>query len=128
MDNRKILIADDEAYIRLLVKSALGTDYTVLAASDGEEAINVARSQKPDILLMDIMMPRLDGIGACYILKSDISTRAIPIIMVSIRSDQLDQDYSKDMGADDYITKPFSIQALLDKVKQYELATCPTAS
>ncbi len=128
MDNRKILIADDQAYIRLLVKSALGTDYTVLEASDGEEAVDIARRQKPDIILMDIMMPKLDGIGACYILKSDINTRAIPVIMVSVRTDQLDQDYSKEMGADDYITKPFTIQALLDKVKQYELATCSTAS
>ncbi len=128
MDKRKILIADDELYIRLLMKSALGRDYTVLEASDGEEAIEIARSQQPDLILMDIMMPKLDGIGACYILKSDISTRAIPVIMVSVRTDKLDQDYSKMMGADDYVTKPFSIPALLDKVKQYEPTTCLTAS
>ena len=128
MDRRKILVVDDELYIRLLVKSALGGDYTILEASDGEEAIEIARSQKPDLILMDIMMPKLDGIGACHILKSDISTRAIPVIMASARTDKLDQDYSRDMGADDYVTKPFSIPALLDKVKQYEPATCPTAS
>ena len=109
MDKRKILIADDELYIRLLVKSAVGRDYIVLEASDGEEAIDIARSQKPDLILMDIMMPKLDGIGACYLLKSDIDTRAIPVIMVSVRTDTLDQGYSKEMGADDYLTKPFSI-------------------
>ncbi len=128
MDRRKILIVDDELCIRLLAKSALGRDYTVLETSDGEEAIEIARRQKPDLILMDIMMPKLDGIGACHILKSDISTRAIPVIMVSVRTDKLDQDYSKMMGADDYITKPFSIPALRDKVKQYELVTGPTAA
>jgi two-component system alkaline phosphatase synthesis response regulator PhoP len=128
MEKRKVLIADDELYIRLLVKSAVGRDYTVLEASDGEQAVDIARCQKPDIILMDIMMPKLDGIGACYILKSDVSTRAIPVIMVSVRTDTLDQDYSKEMGADDYLTKPFSVQALLDKTKQYELATHRTAS
>ncbi len=128
MEKRKVLIADDELYIRLLMGSALGGSYTILEASDGEEAIDIARSQKPDLILMDIMMPKLDGIGACYILKSDINTRAIPVIMVSVRTDRLDQDYSKDMGADDYLTKPFNVQALLNKVKQYELATSPIAS
>ena len=124
MDKRKILVADDELFIRLLVRDAVGSDYTVLEASDGEEAIELARSQNPDVILMDIMMPKLDGIGACYILKSESDTRAIPVIMVSVRTDKLDQDYSKEMGADDYLTKPFCIQALLDKVKQYDMATC----
>ena len=128
MDKSKILIADDELYIRHLVSSALGRDYTVLEASNGEEALDIARSQRPDLILLDIMMPKLDGIGACYLLKSDIYTKAIPVIMVSVRTDKLDQDYSKEMGADDYLTKPFSVQALLDKVKQYELATTMTAS
>lgn len=128
MGKTKILIVDDELYIRLLVRSTLARDYTILEASDGEEAIEVARSQRPDIILMDIMMPKLDGIGACYILKSDTDTKAIPVIMVSVRTDKLDQDYSKEMGADDYITKPFTIQALLDKVKQYTSITCLSAS
>ena len=128
MDNRKILIADDELYIRLLVRNVLGRDHVVLEARNGEEAIEIARSQRPGLILMDIMMPKLDGIGACYILKSDINTKTIPVIMVSVRTDQLDQDYSKEMGADDYLTKPFDFNALLDKVKQFELVTQPTAS
>jgi len=119
MSKKKILVVDDELYIRALVREALETGYIVLEASDGEEAINIARSQKPSLILMDIMLPKLDGIGACYILKSDTNTRKIPVIMVSVRTDKLDQDYSREMGADDYITKPFSIEALLDKVKQY---------
>ncbi len=106
------------------MSGVLGRDYNILEVSDGEEAVATARDQKPALILMDIMMPKLDGIGACYILKSDINTRAIPVIMVSVRTDKLDQDYSREMGADDYLTKPFSIQALLDKVRQYELVTC----
>ncbi len=127
MDKRTILIADDEPYIRQLMSSMLGKDYIVLETSDGEEAVDIARNQKPDIILMDIMMPKLDGIGACYILKSDINTNSIPVIMVSGRTHKLDQDYSKEMGADDYLTKPFSIQNLLAKVAQYERATGPLA-
>ena len=113
---KTILIADDELYIRLLVSSTLARDYSVLEASNGEEVINLAHSQRPDLILMDIMMPKLDGIGACYLLKSDKETRRIPIIMLSARTDAFDQDYSKDMGADGYMTKPINCQTLLDRV------------
>jgi DNA-binding response OmpR family regulator len=119
MGKKKILIADDELYIRKLVTSALEEDYIVLEASDGEEAINIARNQKPGLILMDILLPKLDGISACYILKSDTNTRAIPIVMISGRTDRLDQDYIKEIGADDYLAKPFDIQELLDKIDKY---------
>jgi DNA-binding response OmpR family regulator len=119
MGKKKILIADDELYIRELVTSALEEDYIVLEASDGEEAINIARNQKPGLILMDILLPKLDGISACYILKSDTNTRAIPIVMISGRTDRLDQDYIKEIGADDYLAKPFDIQELLDKIDKY---------
>lgn len=119
MEKRKILVADDEAYIRLLVKSILGRDYVVLEASDGEEAVNMARTQRPDIILMDIMMPKLDGVGACNIIKSDSDTTAIPVIMLSARRDRLDQEYARDMGADGYITKPFNSKNLLDIIVHF---------
>ena len=118
MTKKKILIADDEAYIRLLVKSILDEGYSVLEASDGEEAVNTARTQKPDLILMDIMMPKLDGIGACKVIKSDSTTEGIPVIMVSARGDRLDQEYAKDMGADGYITKPFNARELWDTVNR----------
>ena len=115
-EKKKVLIADDEVYVRLLVRSILGRDYIVLEASDGEEAVYLARTQRPDLMLMDIMMPKLDGVGACNIIKSDSPTAEIPVIMVSARGDKLDQEYAGDMGADSYITKPFSAQELLDTV------------
>ena len=116
MDKGKILIADDEAYIRLLVRGILGKDYIVLEACDGEEAVDIARTQRPDLILMDIMMPKFDGIGACHVIKSDSVTEGIPVIMVSARGEKLDQEYARDMGADGYITKPFSPQELLNTV------------
>ncbi len=119
MVNKKVLIADDEVYIRLLVRSILGRDYVVLEANDGEEAVNVARTQRPDLILMDIMMPKLDGVGACNIIKSDSIIRTIPVIMLTARADKLDQEYSRDMGADGYMTKPFSPQELLDTVNRF---------
>ena len=118
MDKKKVLIADDEAHIRLLMRSILAKDYIILEASDGEEAVDVARTERPDLILMDIMMPKLDGVGACNIIKSDSTTKGIPVIMVSARGDKVDQEYAKDMGADGYITKPFSSQELLGTINR----------
>ena len=113
MTKKKVLVADDEAYIRLLVRSILGKDYTVLEASDGEEAVNMAHAQRPDLILMDIMMPKLDGVGACNIIKSDPITGTIPVVMLTALADKLDQKYATDMGADGYMIKPFSSWELL---------------
>ena len=127
MHKRKILIVDDELYIRQLVNSALSRDYAVLEASDGEEAIDVTRTQKPDLILMDVLMPNLDGYTACYEIKKDQATRAIPVVMLTGIGHELNKKLAQELGADGYITKPFNLQDLLDTVKQYELATCPLA-
>lgn len=111
-----MLVVDDEAYIRLLVKSILGRDYTVLEAENGEEAINMARAERPALILMDIMMPKMDGVGACSLIKADALTRDIPVVMMSARGDKLDQDYALEMGADGYVTKPFMSRELLEMV------------
>ena len=83
MEKKKVLVADDEVYIRLLARSLLSRDYTILEASDGEEAVAMARAQSPDLILMDVMMPKLDGVGACYILKSYSETKGIPVVMLT---------------------------------------------
>ena len=95
MEKKKVLIADDEAHIRLLVRSILGKDYIILEASDGEEAVDMARTERPDLILMDIMMPKLDGVGACYILKSYSGTKGIPVVMLTALTDKLDQEYAR---------------------------------
>lgn len=114
-----ILIVDDEPNVRLLVSSMLGKDYTVIGASDGKEAINIARSQKPDLILMDIMMPKMDGYIACHTIKKDPVTKAIPVVMLTAIGHELNVKLSKEMGADGYITKPFSLKDLLDTISQF---------
>jgi len=119
MDRKKILIADDEANIRLLVGSMLGEDYIVLGASDGKEAVDMARTQKPELILMDILMPKMDGYTACHTIKKDPVTKAIPIVMLSAIGFELNKKLAQEMGASGYITKPFSLLELLDTVKRF---------
>jgi two-component system alkaline phosphatase synthesis response regulator PhoP len=128
MERRKVLIVDDEQYIRQLVNRALGGDYTVVEASDGEEAINIARQLKPDLILMDILMPKLDGYTACHEIKRDEATSAIPVVMITGIGYELNKELAEKLGADGYITKPFNLQELMDKVKWYEPVICPVAS
>ena len=116
MVKKKILIADDEPNIRILVSSMLGKDYTVIEASDGEEAIDVAHNQKPDFILMDILMPKVDGYIACHAIKTDPATKAIPVVMLTAVGYELNKRLAEEVGADGYITKPFSSQDLLDTV------------
>jgi two-component system alkaline phosphatase synthesis response regulator PhoP len=128
MYRKKVLIVDDELYIGQLVNRALGTDFIVLAANNGEEALELARSQKPDIILMDILMPKLDGYSACYQIKRDEATRAIPVVMLTGIGHDLNKRLAEGMGADGYITKPFNTKILLDTVKKYESAPCPVGA
>ncbi len=116
---KKILIVDDEPNIRLLVSNMLGKDYTVLKASNGAEAVEIARAQKPDLILMDVMMPRVDGYTACSTLKTDQATKDIPVVMLTGLGFELNKALAKEIGADAYITKPFSHQDLLKAIGQF---------
>ena len=117
MEKRKILVVDDEENVRHLLHSMLGSKYIVLEARDGEIAIDIARKNKPDLILMDIMMPNIDGYTACYTIKHDPATKTIPVIMVTAVGQELNKKLAKEMGADGYITKPFSLLELLNTVK-----------
>ena len=127
-DKQKILVADDELYIRLLVKDILEPEFTVLEASNGEEAVNIARSEQPNLVLMDILMPKLDGYTACYAIKNNELTKDIPVVMLTGVGHELNRQLSQEMGATAYITKPFNPENLLDKARQYATALCTTAS
>jgi len=127
-DKRKILVADDELYIRLLVKDILEPEFTVLEASNGEEAVTIARNEQPDLVLMDILMPKLDGYTACYAIKNNELTKDIPVVMLTGVGHELNRQLSQEMGATAYITKPFNPEDLLDKAKQHATALCTTAS
>jgi len=115
----KILIADDEPSVRLLVKKLLSDNYIVLEASNGEEAVSVTRTEKPDLILMDILMPKMDGYTACYAIKTDEVTKGIPVVMLTAVAHKLNKQLSEAMDADGYITKPFSFQDLKDTISQF---------
>jgi len=118
-NRKKVLIVDDEPGIRQLVSKILSRDYTVIEARDGEEAINAVRSQKPDIILMDMMMPKMDGLTACYAIKKDPATKGIPVVMLTAIDQELNKKLSTTvMGANKYVTKPFSAQELLETIRQ----------
>jgi two-component system alkaline phosphatase synthesis response regulator PhoP len=119
MVDTKILIVDDEAGIRLMVVRMLGADYTVLEAADGEEAVTLTRLHKPSLILMDIMMPGKDGYSACHEIKTDHQTKSVPVVMVSAIGHKLNEKLSAEVGADGYITKPFSVEGLLEAINRY---------
>jgi two-component system alkaline phosphatase synthesis response regulator PhoP len=127
-DKQKVLVADDELYIRLLVKDILEPEFTVLEASNGEDAVNIAYNEQPDLVLMDILMPKLDGYTACHTIKNNELTKDIPVVMLTGVGHELNRQLSKEMGATAYITKPFNPEELLDKARQYASPLCTTAS
>ncbi len=113
---RKILIADDELGIRALVRRILSKDYVVVEAQNGEEAVSITHSQKPDLILMDIMMPKKDGYTALSEIKSNPDTKSIPVVMVSGIGFEINKKLADGFGASGYITKPFDSKELLKTV------------
>ena len=118
MDKQKILIADDEQGIRLIISRILKEEYIVLEAADGEEAIDIAKGQRPALILMDLMMPKMDGYAACSIIKSDQATKGIPVVILTGVGHELNKKYAEEMGADGYITKPFTRESLLEEMRR----------
>jgi len=116
MDKKKILIADDETGIRLTVGRILDKDYIVLEAANGEEAVEIAKGQKPDLILMDLIMPKMDGYAACSQIKADEATKGIPVVILTAVGHEFNKKFATEMGAEGYITKPFNIQDLLDVI------------
>ena len=115
---KKALVVDDEPNVRRLIHTILSKNYEVIEAEEGKQAIEIAYTQKPDVILMDMMMPKMDGLTACHLIKNDPATRAIPVIMVTAIGFELNIKLSEQMGASGYVTKPFSSQVLLDKIAE----------
>ena len=113
---KKILIVDDEPSIQdLLVFNLEKEGYKTITANDGEEAIALALSQNPDLILLDIMLPKADGLTVCKRVRQ--TSGKTPIIMLSAKGEEIDKILGLEMGADDYMTKPFSIRELIARVK-----------
>lgn len=125
MDIKKILIVDDEENIRVLIRRILGKEYTVFEAKDGAEAVDMAHAEKPDLIFMDIMMPRMNGYDATYAIKADEETRGIYVIMLTGLGFELNRRLAESIGADDYMEKPFDLQQLKNKIVQLEQSEGP---
>jgi len=111
-----VLIVDDEPNVRRLSRTILSKNFDVLEAEDGRQAIEIANTQKPDIILMDMMMPKMDGLTACLEIKKNPVTKSIPVIMVTAIGFELNIKLSQQMGATGYLTKPFSPQDLINAI------------
>jgi two-component system alkaline phosphatase synthesis response regulator PhoP len=117
MSKGKILVVDDEIYIVHILDFSLGMEgYEVVTALDGEQALAKVKTEEPDLIVLDIMMPKLDGYETCKVLKSDPETRHIPVILLSAKGRNVDQKMGFQVGADDYITKPFSPRKLVERI------------
>ena len=117
MAKGRILVVDDEIYIVHILDFSLGMEgYEVLTALDGEQAVEKARAEHPDLIVLDIMMPKLDGYETCKLLKAEAGTRDIPVILLSAKGRNVDQKIGFEVGADDYITKPFSPRKLVERI------------
>jgi len=114
----KILVVDDEKNILELVRFNLErAGYQVLVTLDGASALELARKEIPDLILLDVMLPEIDGFEVCRELRMDPATKEIPIVMLSARADEFDRVLGLEIGADDYITKPFSPRELIARVR-----------
>ncbi len=110
MKSARILVVDDDSSIRKFIRANLeARDYEVLLAADGEEGIRLVEMELPDLIILDIMMPKIDGFEVCRQIREWSS---IPIIMLSAREGEMDKVNCLDCGADDYLTKPFSLKEL----------------
>ncbi|MGI8792671.1 MAG: response regulator transcription factor [Acidimicrobiales bacterium] len=113
-----LLVDDDPVILKLLQVNFEMEGYTVVTANDGVEGLEQARAERPDVILLDIMMPRKDGLEVTRELKGDDDTKHMPIILLSAKAQATDVELGKAAGANDYITKPFDPLELLDRVRE----------
>lgn len=114
MSQRVLVVDDERAIVDILCFNLKKEGYEILSANDGEEGLALALEEKPDLILLDIMMPKLDGLQVCRKIREKMNT---PIIMLTARAEEVDKVLGLELGADDYVTKPFSIRELMARVK-----------
>lgn len=117
---KKILVTEDSPTILAMVKDVLESEgYEVITSNDGQDALDKARSEAPDLIILDLMLPKIDGYKVCRMLKFDDKYKQIPIIMFTARMQENDVKLGREVGADGYITKPFDPEMLLNKVGSF---------
>ena len=116
---KRILIVDDEVQLVEMVKMRLeAAGYEIISAYDGQEGFDKAKKDRPDLIILDLMLPKMDGYKVCGLLKNDARYSKIPIIMFTARVQEEDVRLGKDLGAEEYMTKPFEPKILLSKIKE----------
>ncbi|MFA6430901.1 MAG: response regulator [Candidatus Margulisiibacteriota bacterium] len=119
LKNKKILIVDDEPDVLELLKKLFSSEgFSVITASDGQSALELARKEKPSLIILDIMLPKMDGYVVARMLKFDENFSRIPIIILSAKIQEKDKQLGFEMGVDEYLTKPFDPEALLKKARE----------
>ena len=119
MGKKKVLIVDDEKDMVYAVRLQLEANgYEVLETNDGQGALDKTRKEKPDVIILDLMIPKVDGYKVCRTLKFDKKYKKIPIIIFTARAQKADEQLGFEVGADAYITKPFDPKMLLEKIKE----------
>lgn len=120
MKQKRILVADDEEdYVTALQIALEAEGYECITARDGQQALDKAKKERPDLIILDVMMPKMNGYKVSRLLKFDVKYEKIPIIMLTARAQEKDRNIGKDTGADEYVTKPFDIDALVELVAKY---------
>jgi two-component system alkaline phosphatase synthesis response regulator PhoP len=120
MNKGKVLVVDDEVYILHILDFSLNAEgYEVITAEDGEQALAKAKSEQPDLVVLDVMMPKIDGYEACRKLKQDPKMKDVPVILLTAKGRDIDRKLGLEVGADDYITKPFSPSKLIEKIGSF---------
>lgn len=120
MEKQRVLIVDDEPDIVESIKFNLELEnIECIEAYDGEEALSKAKKESPDVIILDIMLPKINGYKICRLLKFDESYKDIPIIMLTARTQEKDIKLGEETGADEYVTKPFDVDMLVALVKKY---------
>lgn len=118
MPKERILVVDDEENILELIEYNLSKEgYEIRAVSTGEDGLKYARADNPDLVILDLMLPGVDGLEVCKILKSDSRTHHIPIVMLTAKGEEADVVAGLELGADDYVTKPFSPRVLVARIR-----------
>lgn len=118
MRDEKILIVDDEEHIRELIKFNLENNgYKIITADNGIDALKMAKNMRPQLVLLDLMLPGMDGYDVCKEIRKDNNISSTPIIMITAKGEEFDKVLGLELGADDYLTKPFSIRELLARAK-----------
>ena len=112
--NKVLLVEDDRTLLDVLTYNLTKEGHDVITASDGVEALNVARDKKPDLIVLDVMLPKLDGFEVCRILRREMT---VPILMLTAKASETDKVVGLELGADDYMTKPFSMREFLARIR-----------